>query len=390
MAIDVDNRKMRFPRMFTELGGTYPVNAEGYHTLKSIEGYRGPRLASQGHECTQVTRSVVPQSVHARWLDYLGHTYESTGIAPISVGAVSGAQCHVAQEITVNADPDELVDLINQMMGDIPTAVSIPNMIIEIPQTLALWSALSGPIKQFLKRGKKSTMREALRANANTSLATSFGALPLVADIKALWNLSASIRAARARALAVPMSWTKQRKSVSSVAKYSCYVGSPNPDSGIAIRPDPCTRNMWLTYKTKRNFVEDQYTSAVIAANLTGWRRPLEVLWEATPFSFVVDWFLPTGAILQQLNRGSFYGSMSVTDVWTHSRATGTATIALDNEPANFMRPAQLQGNYVVWGRAAMKIYTRSSGLPSLVPMANWPNVRQSYLGLQLVLQKIL
>jgi len=61
-----------------------------------------------------------------------------------------------------------------------------------------------------------------------------------------------------------------------------------------------------------------------------GFTNPLVVAWEVTPWSFVVDWFLPVGRYLEQLSADHgwiFYDGCVSSLVKSHENATVTATL---------------------------------------------------------------
>lgn len=62
--------------------------------------------------------------------------------------------------------------------------------------------------------------------------------------------------------------------------------------------------------------------------NGLGLVNPLSVAWELTPFSFVLDWFIPVGSVLEALTAG--FG-LEPLGGWTSDRSSYTITISKDN-----------------------------------------------------------
>lgn len=119
---------------------------------------------------------------------------------------------------------------------------------------------------------------------------------------------------------------------------------------------------------------------------LYGFDKPLGVAWEATPFSFVADWFFPIGDYLKNLETSEFAGSLAVRNICHCVRATGTCDVL-----TYFDDTAMAKSGYYQTGTVEAHVFSRAAGLPS--PTTHWdelrlPGVTQCILGGALTMQK--
>jgi len=204
----------------------------------------------------------------------------------------------------------------------------------------------------------------------------------LISDIGKLWNLRKRIDAKLSYLRRVPGEWTRARKSLScsSVSvEYSTQGAGPYWHLGETLH----SGQAWLSYKQRRvrEIGDNEGINAAIA--LTGFNQPLGTLWEATPFSFVVDWFLPVGASIAALEKSSFAGCLEFADLQTHARAIADATIWCSPPTTYpFGIPDQVGARYTA------SLYTRVNGFPATSFGATMPGLRQFALGGHLAIQR--
>lgn len=121
--------------------------------------------------------------------------------------------------------------------------------------------------------------------------------------------------------------------------------------------------------------------SRAIGRQLYGFSNPAAVLWEATPFSFVGDWFFPIGDYLNDLDKSSFRGSMQCKEICTTVKTRMFGEV--------YQKYASFPEAVVALVEAT--VFTRTPGMPSSsTPFSQitGPNVKQSILGSALLLQK--
>lgn len=142
-----------------------------------------------------------------------------------------------------------------------------------------------------LKRGRLASAARRLGVNEHTSklshkdvagrwLELQYGWLPLLSDVKASMDAFAAIQAPPRTVI------LKE-----SVVRNSTYNGSTSPSN-------------WTGYGTIRRRITIQYelTEKLPAPRSLGLTDPLSVAWELLPWSFVLDWFIPIGTFLSNLN----------------------------------------------------------------------------------------
>lgn len=196
---------------------------------------------------------------------------------------VSGAPT-VEPTVTTTLSQSKALEEI--LKGNLSDSVLAPVTFKELPQMRTIHKQLIG--KGF---GAKSF--------ANRFLAYKFGILPFVKDLTDLWALQSKI-ARHLKFVEENYNTRVKVKMSTGTVKYEC--GYYKPTSDVA-----------GTYETARGS-----GSSVAHANLTIVRRYttgdiirtyldaysgglLNVIWEAVPYSFVVDWFVDVGGVINAL-----------------------------------------------------------------------------------------
>lgn len=208
----------------------------------------------------------------------------------------------VEESMLVDANYKATAKLLNQLKGD---GANLANMlgerkqvagsVINTLQTLA-YSARDirrGNIASAIRRfgGDPKTARQ-LRGKdiAQTWLSLQYGWKPLLSDLYELVNNTHK----RESSYHVFRCSSKQGPRVDA-SKTSNYLYNFPP--GAAAKNCGLTTNLAIAKYMIR--ARPDMTFAEPAA--LGFTNPLGVLWEVTPWSFVVDWFLPIGDYLDQL-----------------------------------------------------------------------------------------
>lgn len=129
---------------------------------------------------------------------------------------------------------------------------------------------------------KRRYMKKKLNSGdvSGTWLAMQYGWLPTISDIFAA-----------AEAYEALTSKPRHTKYSVSVVKSVSFNGSQSPSNYTC--ESYSTRTKVLSYRLKEQLSEVRSLGLV---------DPASVLWENTPFSFVLDWFLPIGTYLEALN----------------------------------------------------------------------------------------
>lgn len=152
----------------------------------------------------------------------------------------------------------------------------------------------------------KPSSREA----ANRWLEWKYGWGPLLADVKGAGEFVGSLVMQRPPRFAVRSGKTEKVKNYDFPNWTGYMAGTPLTDFTLA------TKNGWCLHRAEAGLLlELQYRSSALAAQLGfGISDPLLVAWELTPFSFVFDWFIKVGELLETISALQGY---KVLDGWT-------------------------------------------------------------------------
>ena len=395
MTIETRSQNSRFD-LYQYLGELKVASYSGEYRIMSerMDGYRGPRRQTT-NECLH--QRVRYQPLFATFENKLGTgTIERLGgMFPVAVpngvpGAPSDSRaCVYSSSLLVGVAPSDMEELTRQMCGDVQPIVSVPNMILELPQALSLWHDLKDPLMKALKIARKSKRGSVLRRlkdGSNALLAQQFGLLPLVGDLTALLSLSKKVHSEVKRITTLPAKWEKSTKKCSSSSASWSRTLSGGSFGSYGFVSDSETRDVQIVvhyrHKKAREISVGPELYQGLVNQLTGMNDPLSVLWEATPFSFVADWFYPIGDRLKQLSGSTFSGLLLCKDICTVVKAVCTVPIDLRWQ----------SGQRQVVGVLTDKYFRRYIGLPPVT--SSWseismPGIRQGTLAGALLLQSI-
>lgn len=349
---------------------------------ESISGYRGPRLAGAVNPCSHTKVTVIPKYVDFGHMDAYGREagFGFKGLFPFSA-APSWTYAYPSFSLSPEITPAEAKLLMAELTGDIPPVVSVPNMLLELPETLSLWHDLKKPLLSLFH---DPGVRKKWRAGSNALLSQQFGLFPLIGDIQKLITSKKTVHSELRRLCAVPSRFTPgSRKLGRRAVKGSFNIAN---SQGYRVKQVDWNGEATLFYEYRKRKVLDCSDPTVISAMssaLYGWDRPLGTLWEATPFSFVADWFIPVGTYLQGLEKSIFSGSIEVRRLgWC---AKGTCIASIENLGVGYATPAWQETHTVKCTQ-----FLRGIGIPTspLWDELTIPGVRQSILGAALLLQR--
>lgn len=173
---------------------------------------------------------------------------------------------------------------------------------------------------------KLRSLSWSLRDLASLNLATSFGVLPLANDLGnwagKLYQVQAHLNWYRLISTGKSVWLHARTNSVETVSDrrsrryYSPQMmGYPTVDSEFF-------QNAQGILHMKVNITAKSQMALynAILAQVLGLNVPIQLAWDLVPFSFVVDWFLPVGKLINRIEPkralGSLAKSVSVEDVW--------------------------------------------------------------------------
>lgn len=272
--------------------------------------------------------------------------------------------------------------------GCAPKETLLANFCWEMPQVRDLWPTFKNLLKQFRKGELKkvSAVRDARRSVKTFSdsyLAYQFGVLPVVGDMIRIYE--------RLKTLNDHVKWLKEHSGQMVRVEYRSSLRQQKLDATLPYRPAtgvgylrkiPEQRSgfkAWalITYDVSQLSSLELKIKTLIRS--FGLNNPAAIIWEAVPYSFVVDWFSNAGNILSMLEvpiklpcvfHDCGYGvwSESIIEDWY---CTGGIE--------NLIRRTKTRG------------YGRRAGLPLSISelTLDTPTAKQLVLGLALLGQKI-
>lgn len=310
--------------------------------------------------------------------------------------------------------------LLDDIEGVMPSDVSIAVNIAEFAQVRNLVPGLSRSISNILnyvkghpnkrirtwkylydKTGKPipwtgvqttvelRSLKWSLRDLADTHLAISFGALPLAADV-ANWAFKLNdclrhldwydrISDGKLRVFhASTPELSSSGPSSERTMDYGNRVYLWKTQKMSSIRG---ILNAWVRIHPKP--ADDRY--AALARQVLGINVPLSVVWELIPFSFVADWFLPVGQLINRVEPRRLIGGLSVScEVQTMTWSLTSLAEQIDEIYPRWVSSGYLTGRFSGSGKRVAKTssYERRMGLPPL----NWLPNRKSRFGVWQVL----
>jgi hypothetical protein len=237
-----------------------------------------------------------------------------------------------------------------------------------------------------------------LRDLAQAHLAYSFGVRPLAEDLGEfagkLWEVK------------MHQNWWKTISDGRAHAVHASVTASLSNDTRVADN----------TYYTVTDYFQ-QKSVGVLGAYVTvkpvteetaqkrlfqqiiGWNVPGSILWELVPFSFVVDWFLPVGEIINRFEPKRFLGSLAaqvtIGTRWSSVKHQVTVSRRLESTGASYAGPFGRKDKVRITdaggGVARLHSYSRNPHWPdfSLIPPRGVFGLRQAGLSLSLVVAKL-
>lgn len=249
---------------------------------------------------------------------------------------------------------DWSIEAFNKFHDQVPTTVSLPNFLYELKD-------IKGLIPSINRHSVSKTL-------SNNFLGFEFGVQPMIKDVKAIVDMFDAVdkRIKHLLSLQGQKSGLSFDRSEVLTDAHSFYRNLQDP----------------YTVTGTGNYVEFKRTSAKhslhIGANLFqdlndlsdsmaqmraliatgGFNKPARVIWNAIPYSFVLDWFFSIGKLLDSLTIQPFGGTYELSDIGysVKTEATYTATFHADGTDTPIGNP--------LLGAVTVKSYTRKIGFP--------------------------
>jgi hypothetical protein len=249
------------------------------------------------------------------------------------------------------------IEAFNKFHDQIPTTISLANSLYELKD-------IKGLIPTF---DRKSLTKTA----GNNFLAFEFGVLPMVSDIKAIVNMSEAVDKRIKHLISVNgrstrLSFSREQVYEEPVTFWKNFMNPLDTVySGDANGVVFSRQSAKVTFKCGGSLFQDLTDLEDSASKLkalvasSGFNKPARVVWNAIPYSFVVDWFFSLGKLLDTLSVQPFGGEYRVDRVGysTIEESTWIATV-------KHQSTGTIVGNPTL-GTVHAKRYTRKSGFPA-------------------------
>lgn len=187
------------------------------------------------------------------------------------------------------------------------TQVSIPNFLLEIREITRLyklWKYRSYETPRYIRNVKRATKKDVVNAIPDKYIAYQFGWKPTVADLSEMIEATLGLRA-KIKAF---------NDSIGGLIERHTYIDVDLPTSAVGTLAWP-SGNHTVSYRatcTRKCVASVTYAPQKIAAinqlDLTcralldsmGFELNPAIVWNAIPFSFIVDWFFDVGSFLNR------------------------------------------------------------------------------------------
>lgn len=355
----------------------------GTSSVHTIEDEIGPRNGKVNRPCnhTVIQTTIVPFSYESNpiymgyWADgileyrevHKNKTY-SGGTPPAglwgSIGSLDIQQFHSKT--------------ISDSLEQIPTQLSLPNFLLEIDdfgRTLDVLKQLQGfgyrsvkDLKLGLSTsgGRKNLVERFTEYGANVHLAYQFGVKPMISDIQSSFDVIAKVQRRIAHLKRTRGKRIKIRRSkgfnLPLYPESRWFFSGPyytkwTPTEGKT------TLSMGLDIVQNLQGLDDVSRLVTAYGSALGFNKPLSVLWEAIPFSFLVDYVTNIGAAFQQPAFEAFEGKITALDGWSSVKTEVAATLEIGVPPSYGGFPPVWSGAVYEYKR---KTYSRAAGIPTI------------------------
>jgi hypothetical protein len=261
---------------------------------------------------------------------------------------------------------------IKEMLSQFPPEVSILNYLYELKDLVGTIKNIASFFSNFCDV-IKGNFGGSIRGAHNYWLEWNFGVSPLLSDTAKLVNTFSRVRKR--------LEWLKRNKNkrvrVGSRASYTqpddehVYLAGIGASTGPYIAQWRGSINGKLTASAwvKQNLPWLDSWLAFVRGVVSdgGFNRPLSVIWEAIPFSWLVDYFVPIGDFLE---------SVVFEDVknWEVSGFSWSFKAYYTFELRRFSAHHERLANA---GKYVWKRYSRRSGFPPRTWYIKWPSAKQ-------------
>lgn len=280
---------------------------------------------------------------------------------------------------------DWSIEAFDKFHAQIPTSVSLANSIYELKD-------MKGMIPTIDRKSLSKTA-------SNNFLAFEFGVLPFVSDVKAIVAMS-DVVDKRIKLLIANngktthlsfdrvVDYNDPYKITRSIANpYDTLFGNDNVEDAVRFVRQSAKVSVHIGGHLTQNLRDLSDAMAKMKGLIAsgGFNHPARIIWNAIPYSFVVDWFFSIGKLLDSLQVQPFGGEYDVSDVGYSVKSEATYLVKVQYHSGQ----DTVLGNSLL-GTVWVKSFTRKPGFPVFSPFLTDGTLSptQLVLGLAMLDQK--
>jgi len=296
-----------------------------------------------------------------------------------------------------------------KLKTQIPAEISVLNFIYELKDFVPLAKSLS-KIPQSVRDSNlsktftdplkgKGKIKKSAKAVNSSFLAYNFTWAPFVGDIQKLTTISDSV----AKRMAFLLN-SKGKEVTIRFSKPDCFVNDQlereqeiayqDSDWRTAFKMTKYQCDFYVTAKLYQDLegLDDTFASLRATIAALGINNPAKAVWNAIPFSFLLDWVGPFGKWLERASVQPFFGVWKVYDITTSVRERYDIEMFVEDRSSSTNPGTPLLVPRTVLEKVSVDKYTRLVGLPQTLGALDFSQLtsQQQKLFLSLVLTKVL
>jgi hypothetical protein len=236
--------------------------------------------------------------------DYRGHHANACNARATIVNAANTALVNTRGGVLGAYGQAWINDFFSRVQPDL-TTVSVPNFLLDIKELTRLyelWVDRSARFPRYIKNVKHATKKDVVNSIPDKFVAYKFGWKPTVADLTDMITATIGLRKKIAE-FQDKLGGLYQRNS-------SVIHGLPTSAAGTTVYPSGGHSCTWTANCQRKVEASVTYAAMPIAAihsldlvlrgllDSMGFELNPRIIWDAIPFSFVVDWFFDVGSFL--------------------------------------------------------------------------------------------
>jgi hypothetical protein len=214
---------------------------------------------------------------------------------------------------------------------DAPKLKNIPSLVNRLGKSIPRL------VKSFaVAKRRFRSAKDLASALASTNLGFQFGLLPLIEDVQSLYKIALNVRKDINKLKASANTWRTSRQTFNGTCSTTTFTspdmlgpwtscGGSSANSYFAYKITKTAlsdvRRLKLRYKYRMPKLPDWLANTFGVMDSLGLNFNPNIIWDATRFSFVVDWFIKVSPFIRQFQQ-TLLSPEVVAHICVHSRKT--------------------------------------------------------------------